>query len=261
MNNTARSQIGFTLIELLIVITIITILAAMLLPVLGRAVNTARVVACMNNLKQIGIAMQFYTGDHQGHVPPIDITYGSDRDSCMNKLQNSLRDSDAHHIVPPGAPNPYCVGLGMLYFAGSTGTPGIDQWPTGTYFDDWRIYYCPSNRVLAAGDGITDPQYQDRFTAYSYRNSERSMGGVGGFGQVKVARLVRQNIVCAIDNEGRPSRHAWGSAHENPDVGNVLFYDGRVKTWREPVDCYLENWREQQYPFGDNLFKYLESEF
>ena len=107
---------GFTLIELLVVVAIIAILAAMLLPALSRARERARQGVCMNNLKQIGLAVYLYAQDYDDWVP---------------------------YYRPFGSPNPSWHDYLFPYI------------PMGKRYEKWRVWICPSHyRFIGSGAGI-----------------------------------------------------------------------------------------------------------
>ncbi|MCX7917285.1 MAG: DUF1559 domain-containing protein [bacterium] len=64
-----KKKFGFTLIELLVVIAIIAILAGIILPILNEARDRAYRAVCMNNLRQLGVAIHMYANDYEDTIP------------------------------------------------------------------------------------------------------------------------------------------------------------------------------------------------
>jgi prepilin-type N-terminal cleavage/methylation domain-containing protein/prepilin-type processing-associated H-X9-DG protein len=127
------ARAAFTLIELLVVIAIIAILAAMLLPALARAKETGKRIACMNNLRQLGIASRLYVDENRGTYP-----VRSNTDRWPDKFYDSYGKNIKLLLCPTDGIN------GQLPQTGAVSNNVADASPRSYLINGWNDWISDS---------------------------------------------------------------------------------------------------------------------
>jgi prepilin-type N-terminal cleavage/methylation domain-containing protein len=205
-----RTARAFTLIELLVVIAIIAILAALLLPALAATKEKARAITCRNNLRQWGLAMHFYAGNHHDLLPPtFTITSNSVWYVQLPKEMNLAR----YDSMP---------------------------WRTNALADlGHSIWICPSNPLRSTGQNLFH---------YCVNGGRHEVYGVQLSGGVPdntpLSSVIKQStLVWMFDNQQvgsafGPSTFVYTNLHNGG--WQCVFIDGHVQRFRTVTDSEVD---------------------
>jgi len=226
LSSTASCSPGFTLIELLVVIAIIAILAAMLLPVLGRAKAKGLQIACLNNMHQLTVCWYMYAGDNHEELVSNYIAGWPNWTGNAWILGNVANPSETMNetFIRTGTLFPYNTSLG--------------------------IYKCPADRVLARAMDPSYPHNLPHLRSYSIVGQMNGNADINGpnypisrkFSDIRRPPPVKALVFVdehplsiddgyfAIQVEQQTWQNFPATYHDRGD--NLSFADGHAEHWR-----------------------------
>jgi prepilin-type N-terminal cleavage/methylation domain-containing protein len=227
MKTNVNAAKGFTLLELLLVVAVIAILAALLLPALGRAKAKAQRPTCVNNLRQISLGVRMYADDSSDAFPPPKHDFPPDAFTAYTKLMKNY--------------------LGM----------------TGASAERAKLFDCPADTFYYYDkDRIPESLYSQAshyYSSYGFNGGNFPMGeppvprwpGIAGRKLSSIKEPVKTALVMEF---AALLPYSWhepvGASHYNNAQDMVAFVDGHVSFIKIYWDAAVTNDHREAWQYN-----------